>query len=176
MEVEQIAEGLWRWTTRHPDWTPEEGGEEGWAAEVGCVYYEASDAVVLIDPLAPTEDRERERFWRALDRDVAQAAKPAAVLLTVFWHERSATEVAARYPDSTIWAHERAPERIEARVTNPFGVGDPLPGDVEAFDACRGNEVMYWIPKHRALVPGDVLLGAPGNSVRMCPMSWLPKR
>jgi hypothetical protein len=41
MQVARIAEGLWRWSAYY----------EEWREDVGCVYYEAPDAVVLIDPL-----------------------------------------------------------------------------------------------------------------------------
>jgi hypothetical protein len=47
--------GLSRWTARHPDWTPEEGGPEGWDPEVTSYMYEAPDALLLFDPLAPEE-------------------------------------------------------------------------------------------------------------------------
>ena len=171
--MQRIRPGLWRWTAPHPDWTPEEGGDDGWERDVGCVYYEAPDAVVLIDPLAPS-GADGERFWEALDRDVERAGRPVAVLLTVFWHERSAQEVVERYPGATFWAHERALDRLEGTVTNPFRLGDALPGGVSAYDANRRDEVVYWLPEHRALVAGDVLLGAPGGGVRVCPDSWLP--
>src|SRR5919197_2108682 len=49
MQVQEIALGLWRWTGMHPDWTPGDASPEGWEQEVGCVYYEAPAAVVLID-------------------------------------------------------------------------------------------------------------------------------
>ena len=175
MVVDQIAEGLWRWTTRHPEWTPDQGGAEGWEPDVGCVYYEAGDAVVLVDPLAPSEPAERDRFWKALDRDVERARKPVVVLLTVFWHERSAGEVVDRYRNAGLWAHERALEQLSAAVDNPFTLGDPLPGGIAAIDANRRDEVLYWIHEHRALVAGDVLLGAADGAVRVCPDSWLPE-
>ena len=57
----------------------------------------------------------------------------------------------------------------------PFRPGDPLPGGVVAFPTARANEVVYWIPEHRSVVPGDVLLGAEGGGLRMCPRSWLPE-
>ncbi|MBA2536947.1 MAG: MBL fold metallo-hydrolase [Actinobacteria bacterium] len=176
MDVEPIAEGLWRWTTRHPDWTPAEGGEDGWDPEVGCVYCEAGDAIVLVDPLAPADPGEAERFWRALDRDVERAGKPVAVLLTVFWHARSAETILERYDSATVWAHEGAESEIakRTRFTNSFAPGDPLPGQVEAFEANRRGEALFWIPEHRALVAGDVFLGTPGGGVRTCPDSWLP--
>jgi glyoxylase-like metal-dependent hydrolase (beta-lactamase superfamily II) len=171
VEVGEIAPGLWRWTTRHPEWTP---ANEGWEPEVGCVYYEARDAVVLIDPLVPVDAGERDRFWRSLDRDVAALARPLAILLTVFWHERSAAELADRYPRTSVWAHARAVARLEVQVTNPFTLDDRLPSGVQAFDANRRDEVVYWMPEHRALVAGDVLLGDGRGGVRVCPDSWLP--
>ena len=170
MNVLEIAPGLWRWTALHPEWTPDEGGPDGWEQEVACVYYEAPDAVVLIDPLVPPEDA--DRFWRVLDADVEQAARPVAVLLTIFWHERSAKEVVDRY-GASLWAHEQPTRKLTARVTNPFQFGDRLPGGVEALDAHRAGEALFWLPTHRTLVAGDVLLGAEGNSVRVCPDSWL---
>jgi len=170
VEVDRIAEGLWRWTTRHPDWT----SDEDWPPGVGCVYFEAADTVVLVDPLVPADATARDRFWRALDRDVEQAARPLAVVLTVFWHERSAQELVDRYDGATLWAHEPALERLAAGVTNPFRVGDTLPGGVEAYDADRRDEVLLWIAGHRTLVAGDALLGREGGGVRVCPDSWLP--
>ena len=50
MDVLQLADGLWRWTAPHPNaanW-PRFGPPV--PPQVGCVYYEAPDAVVLIDP------------------------------------------------------------------------------------------------------------------------------
>ena len=49
VDVLQIDDGLWRWTALHPDWKV---GDD-WEQEVGCVYYEAPDATVLLDPLVP---------------------------------------------------------------------------------------------------------------------------
>jgi glyoxylase-like metal-dependent hydrolase (beta-lactamase superfamily II) len=172
MDVQELTPTLWRWSTRHPDWTEEEGGDEGWEPEVWSVYLEAGDAVVLIDPLVPEERAERDRFLRHLDADVERLALPVAVLITVYWHERSSRELADRY-GGQIWAHRPALERLEARVERPFALGDPLPGGVEAIDAGRRDEVLYWLPRERALVAGDVLLGDE-RGIRLCPESWLP--
>lgn len=152
VEVERIRDGLWRWTAPHPDWD----GNEGWERDVGCVYYEGPDAVVLVDPLVPAG--EEDRFWEALDRDVERAARPVVVLRTVHWHQRSIDEVVARYPG--------------ARFAN--AESDPPPAGVEAHKAAR-DEMIFWIPEHGALVPGDVLLGTDDGAVRPCPDSWLPE-
>ena len=166
MDVLRVADGLWHWTTYY----------EEWRQDVGCTYYEAPDAVVLIDPLVPAEPSEADRFWEALDRDVKRANVPVHVLVTVFWHTRSAADVVARY-DGRLHVARRARAAIERRahvVTDPFRPGDTLPGGVEALASGRATEVVYWIPQHRTLVPGDVILGADDNGLRLCPESWLP--
>jgi glyoxylase-like metal-dependent hydrolase (beta-lactamase superfamily II) len=164
VDVQELAPGLWRWTGFHPEWKE----------VVGCIYYEAPEAVVLIDPLV-TRDEE-ERFWRGLDRDVERAARPVHVLVTVFWHARDTRAVVGRY-DARVWAPTRARATIERRagtVTDVYGPGDTLPGGVVPFATARGGEVVFWIPEHRAVVPGDVILGAEGRGLRLCPRSWLP--
>ena len=164
MEVTKIAAGLWRWTAWH----------EEWKDEVGCVYYEGADGPVLVDPLVPPEDE--ARFWKALDRDVSRAGTPPHVLVTLHYHARSAGALAARYPGARVWAPRRgraAVERRDVRVTDPFRPGEPLPGGVEGYATARSSEVVFWIPEHRAVVPGDVLLGDDGG-LRTCPDSWLP--
>ncbi len=161
-----IADGLWRWTTFYGEW----------GHEVGCVYYEAPDAVVLIDPLVPEEPREAARFWQALDRDVERTGAPVHVLVTVYWHARSSGEVVRRYR-GRLHVPSRARAAVQRRtgaVTDVFRPGDPLPGGVEALASGRSSEVVYWLPAHRTLVPGDVLLGADGGGLRLCPPSWLP--
>ena len=172
----EVAPGLWRWTAPHPDWTPEadEGGE-GWGRDVGCLYLEASDALVLFDPLEPDEADERERFWRALDRDVETRGTPH-VLLTIYWHTRSSQAVLDRYAGAHVWAHESTREEIGKRVryTDTFSFGDKLPGGVVAIDALRAQEVMYWLPDQATLVTGDVILGTHDGGLRVCPDSWLP--
>ena len=164
MEVRELAPGLWRWT----------GWHEEWKADVGCVYYEAPDAVVLIDPLVPPEDT--ERFWAALDRDVRRHGRPVHALVTIYWHTRSAREVVERY-GARVWAHSKALSTVGRRagaVTDPFEPGDPLPGGVHAVLG-RWSEVVYWIPEHGAVVTGDVILGAKEGGLRLCPESWTPK-
>lgn len=154
MDVQELAPGLWRWTAPHPDWEPgpEPESPADWPRAVGCVYYEAPDAVVLIDPLVPHEVAERERFLAALDRDVERVALPVTILLTVPWHERSAAELTARYGASR----------------------DTAPAGVVALRCEAADETLYWLPAERALVPGDVLIGADGGGIRVCPDSWLP--
>ena len=117
---------------------------------MGCVYYEAPDAIVLIDPLVPTEHVEATRFWEALDRDVKRAGLPVHVYITVFWHARGADEIVRRYGGS-LHATSRARAANERRTgvaPDVFRPGDPLPGGIEALASGRSTEVVYWIPEH----------------------------
>jgi len=122
VEVSEIAPGLWRWTVPRPD------------GDVGCTYYEAPDAVVLIDPAVPDDDREAERFWRALDRDVARLGRPVAVMVTAGGRAAGARAVGERYG---------------ARP-------GPPPAGVDALPAGPGGGAAYWLPEHRTLVAGDL--------------------
>jgi glyoxylase-like metal-dependent hydrolase (beta-lactamase superfamily II) len=175
VDVRAIADGLWRWTAYHPEW------EE----EVGALYCETGDGVVVVDPIVPRD--EAERFWAAFDRDVDRAGGTVHILITVFWHARDAAELRDRY-SARVWAVSRGRGAIERRVgtvTDTFRPGDELPGGIVGYGTARAAEVVYWIPEHRALVPGDVLLGegAKGGGtrsagpagLRLCPESWLPE-
>jgi len=162
VDVVEIEAGLWRWTGFH----------EEWKQQVGCVYLEASDAVVLIDPLVPPEDE--GRFWAALDRDVERANVPVHVLITIYWHARSAPRLAERY-GARVWAHAKAERTVGRRAGDValFEPGDALPGAVQAVLG-RWSEVVYWLPGHRTVVTGDVILGDADGGLRFCPESWTP--
>jgi hypothetical protein len=134
VEVTRIAEGLWRWTAEHPRWAYWPNHERE-AREVGCVYYEAADATVLVDPLVPAA--EEDDFFRHLDADINRRGLPVVILLTADWHRRSADELAARY---------------EARIDGalPEGVEEvPIEGADE-------RQVTYFIRPHAALVVAEI--------------------
>lgn len=146
MEVLRLAEGLWRWTAPHPNWENWPGREHE-PREVGCVYFEAEDATVLIDPLVPTG--EEEFFFRHLDADVERRGRPVVVLLTAEWHRRSADELARRY---------------DARIGGapPAGIdGIPIEGADE-------RQVAYFIRPHAALVVCEVFAVDIHGELRVC--------
>jgi glyoxylase-like metal-dependent hydrolase (beta-lactamase superfamily II) len=149
--VDALRPGLWRWTTRHPDWVPaaQPGSPADWPPEVGSVAHAAEDALVLIDPLVP------EELWPRLDRLVARHGPRVAVLTTIGWHRRSRDEVASRYDATTSRARSSLPRGVETIPLRGFG------------------ETMVWLPGPRALVPGDRLLGDGAGGLRLCPESWL---
>jgi hypothetical protein len=144
VEVDRIAEGLWRWTAPHPnaanwpDWGPPV------PPEVGCVYYEAPDAVVLIDPLLPSG--EEDDFLAYLDRDVEGIGLPVSILLTAKWHERSAPALRERYR-----ADHRIPESVEAY----------------AIEGAPEEQLAYFIRPHRALVVAEIFVGDGGGGLAL---------
>lgn len=172
MDIEQIAPHLWHWATPHPDWKPEARGKDGlgWDRIVSSYALVAEDDLVLIDPQVPADEADATSFWDALDRDV-EAHGPPAILVTVFWHARSAEEIAARYPGTTIWAPADTPDEIAERLSSPktYSAGDELPGGVRACDVSRLGEMVLYLPSHKAVAFGDVVL----DGVRICPESWL---
>jgi glyoxylase-like metal-dependent hydrolase (beta-lactamase superfamily II) len=173
-DLEEIAPGLHRWTARHPDWKPEEEGLVGHDPDVGCHAWETDDALVLIDPLVPESGEDEQLIWTELDEIASRVDRPIAVLLTIFWHERSTSRVFERYSKTLgarVYAHEPAIDRIDALVTDPFRIGDKLPGGIQAFEAQRSDEVVFWLPAASALAVGDVILGRK-DGLRLFPESW----
>jgi glyoxylase-like metal-dependent hydrolase (beta-lactamase superfamily II) len=59
--------------------------------------------------------------------------------------------------------------------------GAPVPGGIVPFQTARAAEAVYWLPDHRAVAVGDVLLGAGAkpratdDALRLCPERWLGK-
>jgi hypothetical protein len=150
----ELAPGLHRWTAQHPDAdpSPTPGSPADWGPDVGCVAYEAPDALVLVDPLVPDD---REDLRDALDALVRRHGRRVAILTTLGFHRRSKEELAARYDAST----------SRARKT--------LPAGVETVQIKGAGETMVWLAEPRALVPGDRLLAADGGGLRLSPESWL---
>jgi glyoxylase-like metal-dependent hydrolase (beta-lactamase superfamily II) len=170
VNVRELKPRLWYWTALHPDWTPDESGENGWEPEVGSYAYVSPDlaAFVLFDPLVPEDDG---ALWDAIDADVEHHGAPH-VLITVPWHWRSSQAVLDRYPGARVWAHAPAREELGAwtTVTDVFHAGDRLPGGVEAHTVGgSAHEVVYRIPEHEAVVVGDSLIARPGEPVRVWP-------
>jgi hypothetical protein len=150
--LKELRPRLWRWTAPHPDWRPSPPGSSGdWDRDVGCVLYETDGAAVFFDPLLPPAPA---RFWRELDRRV-RGKERVAVLTTIGWHRRSRDTIVERYGATT--------SRAKAS----------LPAGVESVPIRGAGETMFWLPEHRALIPGDRILGGERGGLRLCPDSWL---
>jgi len=172
MRVQRLADGLWRWTAPHPEWR--DGAD--WDRTVGSVYCETPDAVVLIDPLIPDDGADRERFWDALDRDVERLRVPVVVLLTCRWHLRGARMVRGRY-NAAVWAPPKAVAGLEG-LDGALVLDDGarpvarVEADLMGLPSPSGDEAVFWLSEHGALVPGDVLLGNGAGGVRLAPPGW----
>ncbi len=151
--MDELAPGLRRWSAWH----------DHWEEEVGSVAVDTDDGLVLIDPIEPP----------------AELRKPAHVLVTVFWHARATKGLPGR-----VWAGSRSAKPLANRgihVSDVAKADDTLPGGIHAFQTARPAELVYWLPEQRALVVGDVLLGAGAkprrtdDPLRLCPERWLGK-
>ncbi len=164
MEAHELAPDFWRWT----------GWSESISHDIGCVYYRADRDVLLFDPLLPPEDP--DGFWKALDRDVVPIEAHVHVLITAPSHTRSALAMVERYDGARVWAANSGKAEVEEHsvtVTDAVEPGDALPAGVLAFASGRPDEVMFWVPEHRALVVGNALL-ADDQGLSLCPERWLP--
>jgi len=129
-----------------------------WEEEVGSVAVDTADGLVLIDPLDPP----------------AGLASPKHVLVTVYWHARDSGRLKA-----SVWAPKRSHQPLRNRGVEAAD-GKP-PGGIVPFQTARAAEAVYWLPEHRAVVVGDVLLGAGAkprateDPLRLCPARWLGK-
>lgn len=136
--MRQLADGLWYWTARHPEWHPGEFG-----AQVGCYVAHEGGRTIIIDPLL-TED---------LDDLISGEV---VVAVTIPYHVRDSAEAAQRY-GGVVSAHPDARRRLPDGT--PF---DPDAG-LRWHPLKRGKERPLELPDQRGLVFGDRVVGADGG-------------
>jgi hypothetical protein len=153
-ELQELRLGLFRWTALHPDAepSPTAGSPDDWGPDVASIAYRAPDALLLVDPLVPED---RVELQQELDTLVRRHRQRVAIVTTLQFHRRSRSALADRYGATT----------SRAKRT--------LPRDVETVVIRGAGETMVWLPRPRALVPGDRLLGDDRGGVRLCPDSWM---
>jgi hypothetical protein len=157
--MQQILDGLWRWTGRHPEWHPGAFG-----AEVASYAARDDAGTLLVDPLITAERRDAE--LEALDGVVQGGVR---IAITVPYHVRSSEELAARYK-ATIHGHLLCAKRLQDRSAfRPLAAGDVLPGGAVAHPIGnpRRSELPLELRSHRALVFGDAVCEVGGGSVRV---------
>jgi hypothetical protein len=158
--MEELTEGLWRWTARHPEWHPGEFG-----AEVACFAAQAGDTTLLIDPLLPADP---SSVLAVIDDAVGDRL---AILITIPYHVRSAEELWRRYgkdAETTIHGHPAAAKRLEDRSAfRAIEPRAPLPGGATAqtIGKPRRYEMPLHLPSHAALVFGDAVAESGGRLV-----------
>jgi glyoxylase-like metal-dependent hydrolase (beta-lactamase superfamily II) len=156
--VRELADGVWHWEARHPEWTPEEGGLHGWGPEVSSYAVATGDRLLVFDPVGlPSELEELAR------------SRVTAVVLTCPWHRRDAIELAQRLgaPIHVPPPDPPDPAPVPGEV---FRAGDRLAVGIEALPGMEENDLVLWVPSRRALVAGDTLIDT-GDGLRF-PRDW----
>jgi hypothetical protein len=149
---EQLADGLWRWTARHPEWHPGQFGRE-----VASFALRAGHETALIDPLLPPEPD------GVLDLIEEHLGERLAILITIPYHVRSSEEIKRRFGgrvETTIWGHRACAKRLDdAAGFRAFEPGDALPAGASAhrIGKPRRSEAPLLLPSHRALAFGDAV-------------------
>jgi hypothetical protein len=159
----EVLAGLWRFESVHPEWEDE---TDGWEPEVAWWAIATEPGLVLVDPLALE--------WEALDDLVAAHGGCAAIVRTTYWHQRTIAEAAVRYR-TEVWARAPAPGVRHEPFDRELADRGRLPGDLVAHHTSRDDELSVWLPRHRALVFGDVMLRTREGRLQMCPESWLSR-
>ncbi len=160
--MKEVAGGIHRWTTRHPEWHPGDG--DGFGARVGSYAVLAGDELLLIDPLLAAEDVAAAERLDAL----AGGARRTSILVTIGYHVRSAETLAARY-GATVHGPPQVARRLDRAPFARLEPGTPGPAGVlaHAIGRPRRGETPLWLPSHRALAFGDALVATPAGELRM---------
>jgi hypothetical protein len=154
---QQLADGLWRWTARHPDWHPGEFG-----SEVASFALRAGHETVLVDPLLPPDPDS------VLDLIEQQLGERLAILITIPYHVRSSEQIRDRFGrqvETTIWGHRACRKRLgDPAGFRAFEPGDELPAEASAhrIGKPRRFETPLHLPSHRALAFGDAVAEVDG--------------
>ncbi len=133
--------------------------ERGYAFNGYAVSTE--DGTVLIDPPDPGEDG-----WETMD-----LLEPfAGVWVTNRNHSRAAAACRERYR-LTVWAHEADAERLEAGADRTVSGGETIAGEIEVVHAPGKSpgEIAFHLPRSRALIVGDVVIGVPPGELSTYP-------
>ena len=155
-----LADDLWRWTARHPEWHPGEFG-----SEVACFALRAGEDAILIDPLLPPEP---EPVFELIERILGPRL---TILITVPYHVRSSEQIWERYrgeANTAIWGHAATAKRLgDCSAFREIELGGELPSGVSAhrIGKPRRHEMPLHVPSHRALVFGDAVAEVDGRLV-----------
>jgi hypothetical protein len=153
----QLADGLWRWTARHPEWHPGEFG-----SEVASFALREGHETLLIDPLLPPE------AVPVLDLIEQELGERLAILITNPYHVRSSEQIRDRFRgqvETTIWGHQACRKRLaDPAGFRAFEAGDPLPAGASAHRIGRPRrfETPLHLPGHDALAFGDAVAEVDG--------------
>ena len=159
--MRELQKGVWHWEARHPDWTPEEGGPDGWGPDVSSYAIDDGARLLLFDPLAPPSKI-----------DELAADRETAIVLTCPWHARDARSLVERF-DASLYVPPPDEGDANPVAGQVFRAGDRLPVGVQAFPGMEPNDLVLWVESRRALVAGDTLIDR-GRGLEF-PVAWANK-
>jgi hypothetical protein len=157
LEVHDLGPGLWIWRTRHPGWTE----DADWQPVVTSVCADLGDQRLILDPLAPPQDK--KTVWDRLN-----ARPPTAVCVLLPDHVRpcsGASEVhwsvdliVRRYGCEAYGPAAFMPGEQPETPMRALVPGMKLPGGAVVLDDPRGsNETPLWLPEQGVIVFADAL-------------------
>jgi hypothetical protein len=149
--VETLADGIHRFTARHPEWHPGD-----WGAEVACFAVAEGGRTLLVDPLV-VDDEGWERLDGVVTGDVA-------ILVTIPYHVRSAEAAAERYR-GTVWGHAACAKRMgdTSRLRELAPGSEPAGVRAFAIGKPRRQEMPLLLERSGAVAFGDSVVGVPGR-------------
>jgi hypothetical protein len=143
--MQKIADGVFRWELRHPDWHP----RTQFGAKVACYLVHEGEDTVLVDPLFedPAE----------LDPYIQGEVLTA---VTIPYHVRSSAAAVKRW-GGTIIGHPDVRRRLPEGT--PFHGDEELPLGLTMHKITRLKERPLELPRSRALCFGDRVVGVDGG-------------
>jgi glyoxylase-like metal-dependent hydrolase (beta-lactamase superfamily II) len=126
------------------------------------------EGTVVIDPPEPLADG-----WGAID-----LLEPfAGVWITNRNHSRAAASFRERY-GTTIYAHEADAGRLVAGADQTVSGHERLAGEIELIHVPGKSpgEIAFHLPRSRALVVGDVVIGVPAGELSTYPDAVIADR
>lgn len=165
--MEELRQGLWHWTARHPEWE----SDSAWDPNVSSYAVDDGEHLLLFDPLDVPDD-----LLKLATR------RKTAIVLSAPWHERSSRKLVEQL-DAPVYtplpdtaedlirmfgitaeqAGDGSPDLIwllrenkgEAHI---YKAGDPFPFGIEAYPGHRPNDTLLWIASHHAILSGDTIV------------------
>ena len=164
--MDEIAQGVFRWTAPHPEWRP----RIQWGHEVAGYALLCPDGLSLVDPLLPAPDSPARGDALARLDELVAAAPRLDILVTIPYHTRSGEPLFWRYRDRlpvALWGHPA----VAKRLTDPATPLTPIVAGVRAGSSALpyaiGNphrfETPLYFPDHKALVFGDAVVCVDGE-------------
>jgi hypothetical protein len=143
----QLADGVWHWLARHPEWHP-----AGFGSLVVCYALAVPGGTLLVDPLVPDDG------WDAID---ALVDGRVDIAITMPYHVRSGERAAKRYA-TAVHGHPACAKRMaQPRLLQPLEALASV--SAHPIGRPRRHETPLHVPARRAVVFGDAVVGVQGG-------------